>query len=344
MMKQRPSGKRPTSQDVANLAGVSVTTVSFVINNKSGGNVRISEDTRKKVWAAVEALNYRPSSVARSLRTKRSNLLALMIPYIETPFQPQFAAAIQREAEKQNLDVFIYGTRDDLIREREFLNVLLSRAVDGVIIHSHHLSTDDIDNLVKAGISVVIQGNSPTHPLADNVMLDELKASEAIVTFLIRKGYRRIGKIAGPQTAWGAQLRKEGYLNALQNNGMPVESELIQEADFNKQRTGQAAMERLMTLSNPPDAVFCANDFLALGASLYTADAGLSVPDDVAIVGFDNTREAIMVRPKLTTVHKDVNALAAATLQLLQERINSNKPLPARRHILDFEIVKRDSA
>ena len=140
-MKTGSIPKRPTNQDVADLAGVSVTTVSFVINNKSGGNVRISEETRKKVWKAVETLKYRPMSAARTLRTKRSNLLALVIPFIETPFQPQFAAAVQREAEKKNLDVFIYSTRNELQQEKNFLEVLIARRIDGVIIHSHRLSS-----------------------------------------------------------------------------------------------------------------------------------------------------------------------------------------------------------
>jgi len=163
--------KRPTSQDVADLAGVSVTTVSFVINNKSGGNVRISQETRNRVWEAVKALNYRPMAAARTLRTQRSNLLALMIPHIETPFQPQFAGAIQREAEKEDLDVIIFGTKDELSREQDFIHSLIARGVDGVIIHSHQLSGEDIDRLVENGTAVVIHGSEPTHPYADNVML-----------------------------------------------------------------------------------------------------------------------------------------------------------------------------
>ena len=138
MTRLKSAKKRPTVQDVADLAGVSVTTVSFVINDKSGGNIRISEATRRKVWQAVEALNYHPSSAARTLRTKRSNLLVLMFPYIESPYNPLLAAAVQRKAEEENLDVIIYSTRDELRREEDFLDAMPSRGVDGVNIHSHH--------------------------------------------------------------------------------------------------------------------------------------------------------------------------------------------------------------
>ena len=130
-MKPRSTSKRPTSKDVAELAGVSRTTVSYVINKRTGGNIRISDETRRRVWEAVEALNYRPSSAAQTLRTRRSNLLAVMIPRVENPFYPHFAAAIQQEAEKVGLDVIIYSTHNELQREKEFLNVLLRRGVDG---------------------------------------------------------------------------------------------------------------------------------------------------------------------------------------------------------------------
>ena len=343
-MPSKPAGKRPTSQDVAELAGVSITTVSFVINHKSDGNVRISEGTRRKVWEAVKTLGYRPLTAARTLRTKRSNLLALMIPHIETPFQPQFAAAIQREAEKVNLDVIIYGTEDDLDREKYFLEMLIARGVDGVIIHSHQLTRDDLSPLIEAGVAVVIHGDSPSHPLADNVMLDEIQAVQEVITYLIEREHHRIGLISGPEGTWGGRLRKEGYLNGLRAHNIPVQGELIQEADFFIHNAGRIAMQKLLALSRPPTAVFAASDLLAVDALLYAVDSGLSIPADVAIVGFDNTREATRVRPKLTTVHKDVKALAAAAVQMLMKRINSKSRLPARRTIIEHEIIYRESA
>jgi LacI family transcriptional regulator len=343
-VKAKASGRRTTSQDVATLAGVSVTTVSFVINNRSGGNVRISEETRQKVWEAVEALNYRPMSAAQALRTKRSNLLALVIPHIDSAFQPQFAAAIQREAETENLDVIIYGTRDELARERAFLDVLISRSVDGVIIHSHNSTGEAIDRLVEAGIAVVIHGNSPVHSSADNVMIDEVRAAEDVIDYLIGRGHRRIGLISGPEVTWDGHLRKEGYKNALRTHGIGIEAELIHETEFFTPHPSRTAMQKLFALPEPPTAIFTASDLLAIDALLYAVDSGFAVPDDVAIVGFDNIREATMVRPRLTTVHKDVNLLAATAVEMLVERINSKNALPSRQIILEHEIVARESA
>jgi DNA-binding LacI/PurR family transcriptional regulator len=328
---------------VAELAGVSRTTVSYVINERTGGNIRISEETRRRVWEAVEALNYRPSSAAQTLRTRRSNLLAVMIPRVENPFYPHFAAAIQQEAEKAGLDVIIYSTHNQLQREKDFLNVLLHRGVDGVVTQSFHLSRDDVNRLVEAGIAVVIHGSSPTHPYADNIMLDEAKAVEEAVTYLIKKGHQRISTIAGPETTWTGRLRKEGYLNALLAYSIPIEAELIRETRF-RRGYGAQAMQELLALPDPPTAVFAANDLLAIDALLFAIDAGLSVPDDVAIVGFDDIPEATIVRPRLTTINKDVTLLGATAVQMLMDRIKSDSLFPARHTVLDYQIMRRESA
>ncbi len=346
MTRTKSPKKRPTVQHVADLAGVSVTTVSFVINEKSGGNIRISDETRRRVWEAVEALNYRPSSAARALRTKRSNLLVLMIPHIETRFNPLLAAAVQREAEEENLDLIIYSTRDEFGREKNFLDALPSRGVDGVIISSHQSSSDDIDDLVKAGIAVVVHGDSPTHPFADNVMIDEVKAAEEAVCYLIDKGHKRIGTIAGPDGTWVGRLRKEGYLSALQAHGITVEDELICEMDFFKQGAGTLAMHRLLTLPEPPTAVFAGMDRFAVDALLVAVDSGLSVPEDVAIIGYDFEQgsEATKVRPRLTTIRRDANLLGATAAKLLVKRINSKDPLPSRHKIVSHRMIHRESA
>jgi len=152
MVRQRV--KRPTSKDVAELAGVSRATVSYVINNKQGGTIRVSESTRLKVLDAVEHLKYRPARAAQALKTQRSNLLALVIPHIDTAFQPQVAAAVQREAETHGMDITIRATRDEPERERDFVDSLISRGVDGAIIHSHHPSNEHIESLVDAGMTV----------------------------------------------------------------------------------------------------------------------------------------------------------------------------------------------
>ncbi len=335
--------ERATSKDVANLAGVSRTTVSYVMNNKSGGNVRISDETRQKVWDAIKELNYCPSSAAQTLRTNRSNLLAVMIPRVENTFYPQFAAAVQREAEKEQLEVIIHSTQNEYQREKDFLDVLLRRGVDGLITQTYQLSTEDMDKLIRAGIAVVVHGYKPTHPFVDNIVLDEAKAAQEIVTYLIEKGYWRIATIAGPPSSWAGHLRKKGYLDALHAHNIPIDDDLIYPTRF-RRGYGATAMQYLLALPHPPTAVFAANDMLAVDAMLYAIDSGLKVPDDIAVVGFDNIPEATIVRPKLTTVDKDVDLLATTAVEMLMERINSKEPIPARQKMLPHQIIYRGSA
>ncbi len=342
-MKARQSRKRPTSRDVAELAGVSRTTVSCVINERTGGNIRISDETRKRVWEAVNALNYLPVSAARTLRLQRSNMVVVMIPKIENLFYPQLATAIQHEARKAGLDVFILNTQDELQQEKGFLDVLIQRGVDGLFTQTFHASEADIDRLVDAGIAVVIHGDAPTHPFADNIVLDEARAAEEAVSYLIEKGHRRIGAIVGPATTWSGRLRRKGYVNALRTHNLSVEEELVYETCYER-GCGALGMEYLLTLAEPPSAVFAGNDLLAIDALLFAVDAGLSVPGDVAVIGFDDILESTIVRPRLTTVHKDVGALGVAAVQMLVERIESESPIPGRCKVLDHKLVIRESA
>jgi DNA-binding LacI/PurR family transcriptional regulator len=344
MTKLRSIKNRPTLQDVANLANVSASTVSLVINKKTSGKVQISEETRQRVREAVEALNYRTQSAARALRTRRSNMLALMIPYIETAYHPLLAVAIQREAEKAGFHILIYDTRHELEREREFLHEIPARGLDGVIIHSDFLSADDVARLEASGVAIVIHGNRPTHSFADNVMIDEVRAAEEVVTYLINKGHERIGAIVLPESTWSGALRKQGYLNALQKHSIPVDDKLIRDVDFFKCEGASQEMERLLALSEPPSAVFCTSDHCAIDALLFALDSGLSVPDDVAITGFDDTPAATRIRPRLTTIHKDIDALGAEAVKSLVERINSDARLPARQKIIAHKLVSRESA
>jgi LacI family transcriptional regulator len=335
--------KRPTSSDVARLAGVSRTTVSYVINDRAGSKVRISKETRKKVWDAVEALGYQPISAGRALRLQRSNMVVLMVPDIINLYYPYLATAAQQEAESAGLDVFVYNTHNDPQRERDFVNVLIRRGVDGLITQTFQLSGEDIAKLVDAGVAVVVHGNEPTHPYADNVMVDEVKAVEASVSYLVERGHRRIGTLAGPDSMWTGRLRKQGYLNGLQSHDIPIDEQLIYVTDYQRE-TGYRGMQYFLSLPDPPTAVVAADDLLAIGGLLAALDAGLSVPEDVAIVGFDDIPEATIVRPRLTTVRKNIELLGRAAIDLLLERIDAEHLLPSRQHAIDYELVYRGSA
>ena len=301
------ASKRPTSKDVAELAGVSRATVSYVINNKSDGNIRISEETFKRVWDAVKELGYHPSLTARALRTNRSNLLALMIPHIRTSFHPLLASSVQNALDGHGMDLIVHSSKDDEQRENAFINSLLGRGVDGVIIQSNHIDKDHLDPLVNSGVAVVVLGNGPRHPYIDNIICNEAQAVEEVVNHLAANGHRRIAIISGPENTWSSRLRVEGYLQGLQYNGIEKRDEYICEAEFFVGSTAIDAMRRLLALPEPPTAVFASNDLLAANALLFAQDNGISVPEQLAIVGFNDTPEACMTRPRLTTIKKDID-------------------------------------
>lgn len=334
---------RITAKDVAEYAGVSRTTVSYVINKKSGGAVRISEATRQKVWDAVKELGFRPSAAAVSLRTRRSNLISIMVPHIESPYHPLFASVVQNQAELYNLDVLIYSTRDNYDRERKFIDVLIGRQVDGVIIHSYQLTTDDLESLVAAGVSVVVLGPTPSHPQVDNVAFNERESVRDMVAEIASRGHRRIGHIAGPDRSWSGRERRLGYVDGLKAAGIPVDSELMVDADFYREETATAAMESLLSLGEPPTAVFACSDVLAATAILNCTDRGYRVPEDIAIVGMDGLPLARTTRPELTTIRKDYQQLGERCVEALVERIRSDEPIDRREITLPCEHIFRRS-
>ena len=173
-------------------------------------------------------------------------------------------------------------------------------------------------------------------------MIDEVKAAEEAVSYLIDRGHVRVGIIGFPTR--GGALRKEGYKNALQAHGIPVVDELICEVNIFKEETGALGMQRLLASHKPPTAVFAASDHVAVDALLFALDSGLSVPEDMAIMGFDDTPAATRVRPRLTTVHKDTSVLGSIAVQMLVERINSHQSIPSRQRIVAHKLVCRESA
>jgi DNA-binding LacI/PurR family transcriptional regulator len=339
------SGKRrPTSNDVAARAGVSRATVSYVLNRKTAAGIKISKETEERVRRAVRDLGYRPSRAAIALRKGRTGLLALMVPDLETPYHPVVASAVQVAAERHGYDVLVYNTRDDPRRERGFVEWLVDRAADGAIIQSYNLDTADLETLHAHGIPVVVFGDSPRHPYADNVLYDEAGAARAVVGYLVEKGHRGIATITGPLRTWGGSYRLRGYRLGMEDARLAVDPMWIQEADFFSEGSAARSARTLVALPNRPTAIVAGSDFLAIHAQNVALDAGLRVPRDLAVVGFDDTLLARVARPALTTVAKSPVAQAEAALRLLIERMDTGTPPEARTVELPFELTRRDSA
>ncbi len=335
--------KPATMREVAELAGVSQSTVSRVLSQKRS-TIPISQTTQKKVLDAIEKLGYRPNLTARSLRTQRTYLIAVMIADISNPFYHFIVRAIQEIAHKRGYDVLISNTDHLYDNERHFCETVMRRPVDGAILIPYHLTSNELDELIEqTGTVVAVLAQYIDHPQVDVVYTDDQKGTEDAVRLLIEKGHHRIGYIGVMDKAGVGTRRGKGYMRALESAGIPIDPALIQEGDFSAE-SGRFAMRKLLELPNPPTAVFACNDLMALGAIDAALNMGWRVPEDVAVMGFDNIPEGKLIRPYLTTVAQKPLEIGKNLIQVVLDRIEGK--MNGTRCIIEvpYEIVERHSA
>jgi LacI family transcriptional regulator len=327
--------RRVTIADVATLAGVSKTTVSHVLS----GNRPVSTDTRTRVELAIDELGYRPDGIARSLRTRRTHMVALIIPDLTNPFYPSLARGLEQEMSGNGYRAFICNSDGDTEQELGFLAEVCDRRVDGIVIDSFHLTAEDVLPITRDQVPVVWIGGSPgARPAFDSVRSDDEHGAFAATTHLIERGHRSIAMIDGP--AGSGASRRDGYLRALSEAGLapvprsPLRSDWTREA-------GAAALPRLVDRSSPPSAVFCANDRTAIGVLDAAHELGIRVPEDLAVVGFDDIEEAAMTTPPLTTVGNPALETGHEAARLLGERMSGAFRGPARAITLPATLVVR---
>lgn len=334
--------KRPTQADVARLAAVSQPVVSYVLGGKSAAPV--SPETRARVLAAIDALGYVPDRAARSLRTRKTLTIAGVIPDITNPFYPAFERGVQDIAEHHGYDLIVYNTDGDRAKEERCLRALLDGRVDGVVAVFFHLSVRDLRPLLERHVAVVrleaVPKRTGALPL-DSIFVDNAAAARVAVAYLIDRGHRRIGMIAGHGGPREARLA--GYRRALTERGLLRDERLVRMTVF-AESGGRAAMAGLLALSPPPTAVFAANDVMAMGALLALREAGLRAPDDVAVVGFDDIPAARLVDPPLTTIAQFPERLGRRAAELLFDRLGGAAPVPGRSEEMPFQLIVRESA
>jgi DNA-binding LacI/PurR family transcriptional regulator len=326
--------------DVAVHAGVSVRTVSNVVNDFR----HVAPGTRARVQASIDALGYRPNMAARNLRRGRTGLLALVVPEIDSPYFSDLAARTVRIAEDEGWTVLIDQTDGDPARERRLLNGERSQLVDGVIFSPWSVRADELARRSDA-TPIVLLGEHEGAPPVDHVVIDNVRAAEEAVGHLVARGRTAIAAIGVRPTLGNATAhqRRLGYRNALAAAGL--ESRADHEAPVGSlhRDEGHRAMTELLDSPEPPDAVFCFSDQLALGALRAVVDAGLRVPRDVAVVGFDDIEDGRYAVPRLTTVSPDRDQIAALALQVLRDRL-AGDDTPARVHTAGHRLVVRESS
>jgi DNA-binding LacI/PurR family transcriptional regulator len=328
---------KPRLQDVADRAGVSMKTVSNVIN----GYVHVSEAMRAKVLAAVEEVGYRPNLSARNLARGRAGMIALVVPQLDMPYFASLSMHVLEAAEEQGWVVLIQQTRGEAEKERAVLSGQFAQRVDGLVFSPLRVTAEEIGQRSDR-TPLVLLGERAAMGVADHVVVDNVAAGQLAVSHLLDLGRRRVAMIGSSETGTDRQ-RFEGYAAALAQRGLDLDPELVTPVPSNRGEAGEAAMNAMLARPVPrPDAVFCNTDWVALGAIRSLHLHGLRVPEDVAVVGFDDIPYGKASTPTLTTISPDRAAVArAAVASLAAQQGAGHQP---REIAVGFELVVRESS
>ncbi|WP_423464462.1 LacI family DNA-binding transcriptional regulator [Promicromonospora sp. MS192] len=324
-------------EDVARLAGVSARTVSNVVS----GTVNVAADTRQRVLAAIEELDYRPSEIGRMLRSGRTGMAALVVPDLDNPYFAELARTLIEAARHQGYTLMIEQTDGVRERERELLARADTKAIfDGLIVSPLGLTDDDLSRSSRTQRPVVLLGEE-SHPGFDHVHIDNFAAARTAVEHLLATGRRRVVAVGAQRTGESSSsLRLAGFEAAM--GAAPSASGDVAYVDSFTRRGGAEATRALLRRGVLPDALFCFSDLLALGALRALHDAGISVPEQVAVVGFDDIEDGRYGNPSLTTISPDKAAIAQAAIDALVRRIGGDDG-EAVRVITPHRLVVRES-
>ena len=331
----------PTLREVAALAGVSPRTVSNVVN----GYVHVSAATRAKVEKAIAELDYRPNILARSLASGRSGQIAVVIPYLDTPYFSELLQAIIPRARNRGFNVLIDQTDGDPEHEAELIRRRTRGfAYDGMIFSPLGLAQADLGQR-DPELPLVVLGERTSDGTFDHVGIDDVAASREAVGHLISLGHRRIAAIGDQpyRTGEAAQRRTAGYRQAHADAGLAVDESLVIVTPRFNRADGAQAMAALLERKDRPTAVFAYSDLVALGAIRTILERGLRVPDDVAVIGYDDIEDGRYSTPTVSTIAPDKAGIAAAAVDRLLERIESRNGLPGKEIVCPYTLIPRES-
>ncbi len=323
--------KRTSITDLAQQLNISVSTVSRALS----GHSAISEATIKRVTALAQELGYQPNNMASGLRRGRSNMLGVVVPHIDGNFFSQVVKGIEAAASKAGYHVLICQSNEDVVHERENLETLMSAQVEGIMV-SLARTTHDFRHFEKArtrDIPLVFFDRILEGFEVNAVVLDDRAGGYRATRHLLEQGYRRIAHFGGPQHLNIYKLRRRGYEDALREHGLPLDESLIIVSDM-KMEDGSAAMQLLLALPQPPDAVFSASDFAAAGALQVLSARGLRVPQDVGLAGFSNELFSRLTTPMLTSIDQHCELMGRSATHLLLQIMEEKGQHFAPRHVL----------
>ncbi len=326
----------PTLKDVADLAAVSEATVSRVLNN----NPKVAEELRSRVLEAVRSLGYQPNRAARRLRASSSDVLGLIISDIENPFFISVVRGVEDTAYAHQMSVVLCNTDEDPAKQQMYLQVMQAEQVAGLII-SPTSASKDFTELQRLKIPIILLDRRAANFEADAVTIDNVNGAYLAVRHLIDIGYERIGIIGGSPHLTTGQERYEGYRKAMTTAGLKIDERLIKVGDF-KTESGYRLAQEFIAAAKPPQAIFVANNLMTLGALRAMREQGVRIPQDIALVGFDDMPWSSELCPPLTAVSQPTYELGQETVQLLLRRL-ADPNAPIRTVTLQPRLVVRES-
>ncbi|WP_368489497.1 LacI family DNA-binding transcriptional regulator [Clostridium sp. BJN0013] len=324
-------------KDVAKEAGVSIATVSRVLNDVDV----VNEETKKKVLAAIKKLGYRPNIVARSLKTQKTRTIGIIIPDISNQFYPEIVRGAEDVANIYDYNIMLCNTDLDIEKETEYLKVLKEKMSDGVLYMSNSLEEDMLNLIKQLQIPMVLVETTNDKEDIPSVTIDNEKAAYDGVTYLINKGNKKVAYIgASEDMANASAVRYKGYKKALEENNLKVDKDRTYFSNL-KAKDGYEGINKILDKVEV-DSIFCSSDEIAMGAINALRDRGIKVPEDVDVMGFDNIYSASIFYPKLTTVAQPIYDMGSVGMRMLIKLINNQK-MDNTNYVLPHQLIERDS-
>lgn len=329
-----------TIRDVAIRAGVSPTTVSRVTNNKVEGYMQ--KATKDKVLRAIQELKYTPDLRARSLRGLRSGIIGLVVPHGLNPFYQELAYALTKIFYKEGYGLLLCNSENDIEKELFYIEFLASQNVDGIIISTEHLSGDKVNTLLRGTPIVLIDEDIPDAN-APAIFANNYQGACLATQYLINSGHKRIAFLKGPDLALSCRDRWRGYCDTLRKNGLTVNYDFVGKGNLSY-KSGYKAMKQFLRSHNGEfTAIFCSNDFMALGVMRAIQDAGRKIPHDYSVIGFDNTYVSSLTNPQLTTVAQPIAKIGREAFKIIKNWDKSPLKIKSKHKYLDTKLVIRES-
>jgi len=330
--------KVPTIKEIAKIANVSAMTVSRALNN----NPRVREITRKKIQSIAKQLGYRPNRIARSLVSKRSQLISLIVADIANQYFSELARGIEDKARENGYNVIFCSTDNDSETLKTYVRLMMEVGVDGFILAAVRLKEPIVEELTDQRFPVVLVNRELKEKKANSVVIDNHAGAYLVVEHLIKCGYEKIAVITGAFNLSTGIERFEGYRNALGDHDISFQEDYVSQGPFTKEHGCQAAT-KMLSGKNRPEAIFAASDNIALGVMVAAGKLGLRIPEDLALVGFDDTGFSSNAKINLTTVSQKKYEMGALGVQMLLDLINGQENGSINNIVLEPELIIRKS-